>query len=91
MLDQLHPHHMLGSKVTWVKLPTEFDNLLLNAAGYFDVSPKSSPWADTGFLKGGGNLNTCKPANCPLFGKDSTYFGPLSLLSYLRRQKMSLF
>ena len=78
--DQLHPHHMLGSKVTWVttasccyiilgnifldkwrqqsptfckglnisrmqafvRLPTEFDNLLLNAAGYFDVSPLNS-------------------------------------------------
>ena len=25
---------------TFVRLPTEFDNLLLNAAGYFDVSPK---------------------------------------------------
>ena len=24
---------------TFVRLPTEFDNLLLNAAGYFDVSP----------------------------------------------------
>ena len=76
-VDQIHPHHMLGSKVTWVttasycytilgnvfllngrqqwkaptfckglnisrmqavvRLPTEFDNLLLNAAGYFDV------------------------------------------------------
>ena len=23
----------------FVRLPTEFDNLLLNAAGYFDVSP----------------------------------------------------
>ena len=70
-VDQLHPHHILGSKVTWVttasccytilgnafllnggstglnisrmqafiRLPTEFDNLLLNAACYFDVSP----------------------------------------------------
>ena len=24
----------------FVRLPTEFDDLLLNAAGYFDVSPK---------------------------------------------------
>ena len=24
---------------TFVRLPTELDNLLLNAAGYFDVSP----------------------------------------------------
>ena len=24
----------------FVRFPTEFDNLLLNAAGYFDVSPK---------------------------------------------------
>ena len=77
-VDQLHLHHMLGSKVTvvttasccytilgnvffvkwrqqsptfckglnisgmqaFLRLPTEFDNLLLNAAGYFDVSPK---------------------------------------------------
>ena len=80
-VDQLHPHHGLGSKVTWVllycclfvkwrqqsptfckglnisrmqafvRLPTEFDNLLLNTAGYFDVSPKSFIMATYQFLK----------------------------------------
>ena len=32
---------------TFVRLPTEFDNLLLNAAGYFDISPKGKVHSDT--------------------------------------------
>ena len=36
--------HLAAAKLAWIltsslRLPTEFDNMLLNAAGYFDVSP----------------------------------------------------